>query len=316
MSSLSSGAICRTATLLVLVLVALGGPRVEAVEAVEAPQAPSLSSLYREERLAPAPWPRANTLRVAPSGWILIDGILGEFSGSLYQHVLPVLRDEAGVADLEVIRPSSFESMDANADRLAELLQANFQLWKKPLVILAHSRGAAETHLALLRHPDLIDSGAIDSVVLVQGAFHGSPLASFVEDRVGGILGPFQKSVRTLAPDEATRLHLEARRKLSREQRTRIASKVFFVRGRAKDAAVRAALRAGGLYLDLFHGENDGVLLTAHQKVPGLGRDLGILDADHFELLGSTAQATASERAEAAPRAFIRALLRVLSVSH
>jgi pimeloyl-ACP methyl ester carboxylesterase len=278
----------------------------------DAPETPSLATLYRQERLTPAPVTLSDSSRVSSTGWVLIDGILGEFSGSLYQHVLPVLRDEAGVMDVEVIRPSSYESMDANADRLAESLRKNFQRGKRPLVILAHSRGAAETHLALLRHPDLIESGVIDSAVLVQGAFHGSPLASFVEDRVGGILGPFRDSVRTLTPDEATRLHLDARRKLSREQRMRIASKVFFVRGRAQGSTVRAALRSGGLYLDLFHGENDGVLLTTQQKVAGLGRDLGILDADHFELLGSTTKATDSEPAEAAPRAFTRALLRVL----
>ncbi len=284
--------------------------------AAAAHESPSLAHLYRQDRFAPASLASDNQSWAASAGWVLIDGMLGEWSSSLYEHVLPVLRHEAGVLDVEVLRPSSLAPMDVNAERLAVLLQKTSRNWRKPLVVVAHSRGAAEMLLALIRHPELIESARIESVILVQGAFIGSPLASFVEDRLGRLLGPLRDAVRTLVPEQALQLHLQARRLLTPKQRSLIASKVFFVRSRARGAPARTALRAGGLYLDLFHGENDGVLLTSQQRVPKLGQDLGILEGDHFELLGATARPTSSEGAEIAPQAFMRALIRVLSRSH
>jgi hypothetical protein len=59
--------------------------------------------------------------------------------------------------------------------------------------------------------------------------------------------------------------------------------KVVFVRAAADFSGVRTALKAGHLYLTIFAGgRSDGVLVTDEQIVHGFGRDLGVLEGDHF----------------------------------
>ena len=121
--------------------------------------------------------------------WVLIDGILGDFSQTLYAQMKMVLRDEVGIQSVDILRPSSVNTILENADLLARELNFIAKKHGQRLVLVAHSRGAVEVFLALLKHPNLLSQDIVAKVVLVQGAFDGSPLADFVVNNVGGICG-------------------------------------------------------------------------------------------------------------------------------
>jgi pimeloyl-ACP methyl ester carboxylesterase len=250
--------------------------------------------------------------------FVLVDGILGDFVQDLYTQAVPQLRSEAGLKQISVIRPSTFNSMTQNADQLA----LEFSRAKKPLIVLAHSRGAAETFLALLKHPELITSGKVARAVLVQGAYSGSPLAEFVQAQLAQlcpnqpisllresceIAGYFKASIHTLVPHSTDQLMRSAAAKLTADERSAFMERVRFVRAQSELTSTRFALMPGAAYFKVYYsdqGPNDGVLFTEKMHVPGLGVDWGVLPADHFGLLGG-AESDHSKQ-------FIRATLREL----
>ncbi|MEO6459201.1 MAG: hypothetical protein ABIO95_02020, partial [Bdellovibrionota bacterium] len=201
----------------------------------------SVASLKMQHRFSPKLQEKA-----AGFQWVLVDGIFGDALSEGSSDFQNVLEKEVGASNIEVIRPSSLDSIQENA----EFLDGYFSLLSRkgpPLMIVAHSRGALSTLLALAANPELVESGRIAGAVYIQGAFAGSPLAEYVDSKVHGLCNlfaikslnatcevyeAFAPSIETLKPEIVRKeLGLEFS-KLSSQQLGNLSSKSFFVKSK------------------------------------------------------------------------------------
>jgi hypothetical protein len=76
--------------------------------------------------------------------------------------------------------------------------------------------------------------------------------------------------------------------RLTEEERASFTNRLFYVRASQHSIfRVCLAFRIPWLVNRDHGGENDGMLLTANEKLPNLGTDLGVLRSDHAGLFGS-----------------------------
>lgn len=301
------------------------------------PLKPKLSTLLSPS--SPNSVPAVAPASIAKRPAILISGILNELKrGRYFAEAYTALKQEMGFASVQAIYPSSLISVSDNSEILTQSL-----FREDGAIVIAHSKGGAESLLAVLHHPNLILDGHIDRLVLVQAAIGGSPLANAIVDGaewddllapnpLAHLLGQW-KGLRSLRPQVIQPLFREAlsdcAKRLTAKQFQMLSDRIFYVRGSQyfnpalpfSDHNQLAALAVPtGAYLDRFNdrhfanvaeGDNDGFVIERDQKLDGIGVDLGILYADHFDLFEQVATSNASPLVE---RAFIRAVVREIAV--
>lgn len=233
--------------------------------------------------------------------YLFIDGILGDLTQDLYKNLIPYLESELPSTSVRVLRPSSFNNMEANAKWISLELKSKKE---KPLIVVAHSRGAAELYLALLKDPSLFEQASIHKIIFVQGAFSGSPLAEWVTtllqktcptkspsqtSEVCSFAKLFEQSAQSLNPYTAIEIRSRYQKNLKDTAKLHFQNNVYFVRSQSSSKTTTMPLKASHAYLKRYYNGfyNDGILLTSHQRIKGMGQDLGILEADHLSLLGS-----------------------------
>lgn len=256
------------------------------------PERPSLTAHGPE-------WLRASTGDVQLEGRhvVFISGFLNELIPGYFEDNAAVCRQLG--AETSLIAPSS----DGGFDRDVGLIERELAFRRGvPVVLFGHSKGGAAALLTVMRHPELVLSGQVEAVIVVQGAVGGSPLAEALR------LLPL-KGLKDLAPARARALFAEASSgldaRLTPEERARFFSHVFYVRSARDSRPVAAELSLTELALR-GQGPNDGLLNQADMRL-GEGVDLGVLDSDHASLTVSSflSVSTPEER-----RAFTLALFR------
>lgn len=276
----------------------------------------SLDDKWREE-LAMEPHPDESvpkikllTQKLGQLHVVFVTGFFNEAFSDYFEDNLETMRDDLGIDTLTVVRPPSWEGLHANAAWLHEVLLNKYaEGGSKPLVIVSHSKGAAEIALMLMEHPEFARK-ALAKAALIQAAMGGSHIADLL-----GIGGPLANlflertwpGLASLRTKDSRRIFGEATSRLSEHDRLAISEKVSFVRSYQKSGTVTEGLKATHAYLSDHFGPNDGLLLPEDQILPGLGRDLGALDADHSDLVFSESWSDASRHTR---HAFTRALLR------
>ncbi len=174
-----------------------------------------------------------------------------------------------------------------------------------PVVLVGHSKGGAAVLLTVLQHPELVLTGRVECVVVIQGAVGGSPLADALT-KVRPLAKPGLRSLTTGQAKSAFVLAMDAAaRSLTEAEWARLFSRIFYVRSAHREGSLGAELAITELILR-EHGENDGLLPPGEMKLDE-GVDLGVLDADHASLTVSSflSVTTVEER-----RAFTTALYR------
>ncbi len=185
---------------------------------------------------------------------------------------------------------------------------------KQSLIIVAHSKGAAEAILCLARYPNLIKTGKVIEAIFIQGAF-GSPLARFtlsmcsklfpydpskglfvnssdqkptLRDKCGEALQNY-RGVRSLGHDEFDARMSEALEKLEPELLAQLSDHISYVVSYADSSTpTRFWELASKRYLDLVSGPNDGSVPTSRQTVMGLGKVRLRVVAEHTSLIEDT----------------------------
>ena len=85
-----------------------------------------------------------------------------------------------------------------------------------------------------------------------------------------------------------------------------LAGKIFFIRAHRAAEKVSGLLAASAFYLSAYYGENDGMVEVTDQWIPGTGKVIATLDADHFAFVVAS---PVSAQPPSTRRAFPRALL-------
>lgn len=260
---------------------------------------------------------------------VFIDGIANELAslaGNYFTDNIAAIQ-ELGIGHTHLSPPSGRPILE-NAHWLYEELRQIYAKEQQPLILIAHSKGGVEALLAVLNFPELLTSNIIEKVVLIQAAIGGAELIGKINPFL--YFGPIeflygngldslkpaetQKSIQHAFRTFETYLKLHSKNSKKYEEKFRwFSNKVYFVRAaHDEDEDLSLGLKSVLFFCHeglSFSSAHDGILHTADQKLPDeytFGTDLGILAADHIELVISGLFAHSDSQTR---QAFTRALL-------
>lgn len=236
--------------------------------------------------------------------FVLVAGFLNERTPFYWDDMVTAL-EQLGVPNeqISVIFPSSQNTIFKNS----EFLKKSFEEipTQKPLVVISHSKGAVETFQFAWDNPEFVKS-RIKALFFLQGAFGGSYIADhlfsgeFKTDSavpVGrrilmnaqfyvewALLLGYKESLYELTTEAAVKWQetiLSKRRSAHRL----IDDRIFFLTSFETEKNYSFYLKNASIYLNTYHGTNDGLLLTRQQLVPKVGKTIATLQADHCDFV-------------------------------
>ncbi|MFZ9594447.1 MAG: esterase/lipase family protein [Bdellovibrionia bacterium] len=258
---------------------------------------------------------------------LFVPGFMNEVSvgnSIYYRSNIQAAEAELGMGATYFPLPSS-RPVEENSAIIADKVNEIYQREGRPVILVGHSKGGAESLHSILKYPELILDEKVDRVVLLQSAIGGSPLATPEQPGVGlrVISYLIPQGLQSLSPGAAKQLFDEAfggfvdrlkerfghegENKL-KEKIDEVSKKVFYVRSVEEPQnwswGTQIVHRVCGNDLR-NHGQSDGLLLIDDQIDQRIGVDLGVIQADHIDLAvdGVFSSLSSEDR-----RAFTRAL--------
>jgi hypothetical protein len=264
--------------------------------------------------------------------YILIDGFLSENTQKNFLPAVKVFQTQWNISDFTVLRPSSYKSIPENAEIVYNtLMNLRATSPHKKAIIIAHSKGATETFLALLHHPELIKEKGVTDFITVDGCIAGTPLADiwtyFCKDPPKFQLSEmnaemeqqrnyfceyakkWDSPLRSMKPNIVKPLIASALAGTSREDLSAYTNHFWTIEGAWPKISEewKTFFIFPHLYLQYMYGDNDGVIPTANQRFPeGFGHSMGVFPTDH----GGLTNIADTPQKELAREAFIRAVFR------
>ncbi len=263
----------------------------------------SLSARFRQTMETPTPLSAASIPSAKGLHFLFVGGFLNEGIPGYFVDNMAVVTEELG-ATASVIFPKSADDLEEDAAGIRdEVISLSDQL-QRPVVLVGHSKGGAGVVLAALKYPELIRGGRVVDVISIQGAIHGSPIADAMTESLPiPLLHQKFKGLTALTRKRADGAFRSA--PMAGDLTDWYRDHLFFVRSSESTGVVAAELQLSHAFLTRF-GPNDGLLCEGDQLLGGVGRDLGVLRADHGAL---TVTAPISGFTADTRRAFTRALL-------
>jgi pimeloyl-ACP methyl ester carboxylesterase len=226
-------------------------------------------------------------------------------SVSYYYLLAKGLRERA-LDDMVEITPS----LSTTAKEFSELLKAKieevkWELPRRPIVLIGHSRGAPFIMEYLLSNPQSLVDNSIGKVIFIQGALNGSLIGSvglmttitsaavgppWINKLLKKIPGISDYSIKDLIRGFSTVTHgIESAfkyriSKLGPEARAVLNKKILYIRSYQPCSDIDPDLKLSCLSLAAF-GKNDGLLLLRDQMIDGVGRIIADIETGHMDLL-------------------------------
>lgn len=260
--------------------------------------------------------------------FIFVDGIFGDYLKQNFGPAFHHLDSEHPAAEKIVIRPKTDNAIEVNAElTFQKINEFRFTSAKKKTVIVAHSKGGAETLVMLLRHPEAIRLWGLEKVVLVSAPLAGTDVIDVVQHFCADVpkstcdeLYQRLPVLDAFTPVKMKALVTESMNRPSSADRALLESKIYYVRTQMKETDFYSPLYFPHTYLSLIHPEekqNDGIIATRNELIYEhgfdgtdgdhvFGTDLGIFMGDHNSLLNSTS----FQNTEAKRQLFFKNLLQ------
>ncbi len=238
--------------------------------------------------------------------FVFVGGFLNEISYGYFKDNESFLKDlKIPKKQIHKIFPSSSVAVEKNIPWLAKNLLEKFNSNKKPLVIISHSKGAAETLGVILKYPLILKK--IHKVFLVQAAVRGSHVADYMMG-VGRKLDEkmvwhrrfemdFKKSanvtipqlvnqgISSLSHSAMTNLWNKLAKGRRDEFKEKLKNKVFYIGSHEQLDGISKSITASGLYLSTYYGASDGLIMANEYYIDDLGTRLGLFEnIDHMDL--------------------------------
>ena len=300
--------------LIALTHVLFGNTNCSAEPGIDKARFEALVQGFSNGQLTPPP---AETHRQQKLQYVFVTGFGGEFFPWYFTSQIREL-ERLGVekSQIHVLRPDSNGKPLENAAWLEkELAQIDGSL-----VLVAHSKGAFESLVFAVQHPEFIEQ-RVRGLYLIQGAFRGSAIADILErrrrisawsrhtwwERINLLLQilrgrttygiAFPNGLKSLTTESADRVWQDLANQ-ARAAAPRIRDKVYFV------TAVSSATSPTKREIEHQVGETDDVLHLNSQSIPELGKTIALLKTGHVGLV----TAALTTKGTIAPRAFIRSV--------
>ncbi len=191
--------------------------------------------------------------------------------------------------------PSSRNSIPENSQILKEhILKTHFE-HQKPLILVGHSKGAAEILHVILEYPDLILEGCVERIILIQAPIQGAPVANepsrwICYEAIKAITGLETETLSEVGAKTVFDLAFEHYHAAITDEAKHdfVSNRIFYVRSASKSEDHSYCLQ---LVLGItqhqpeIHGHSDGLIPVNAQLDSRIGIDLGVVQADHFGLV-------------------------------
>jgi hypothetical protein len=248
--------------------------------------------------------------------FVFVGGVFGEMMPGNFRAAKKVLKREFHT-DFSFIQPESCNTVLENAKILTETFYKINAEQGKPLIVIGHSKAGPEIILALLADSSLLDKGVISHVITIQGALGGSSLTDVLDPSKIPLIRKCD-GLESLSPenieavfDSAWNQFQESTPEQSLEN---LNDSVFYIRSQIiADNPMNALIPFRKMLRRTHEGKNnDGLIPVELQYRPEFGTDLGILDADHADLVMGGILSNSSKTYR---RTFIRTLITYLFAS-
>lgn len=234
--------------------------------------------------------------------YVFVSGFLNEKTPFYWDDIVTKLK-RLGVKDEEIlfIDPPSNKTIEQNTEVIHDEF-TNIKI-SKPIIMIAHSKGAVETFNFVWNFPELVKE-KVHSAIFIQGAFGGSYVAdTFVTGKLDFdskismldqiimqaqfklnefILEGYRTGLQdlTIASRLKWRMEIFAKKRPLHDE---LRNKLVFISSTEETDRVSLYLRNAGRYLSAYQGPNDGLLLANAQHLPfGLHEEV---KADHADFV-------------------------------
>jgi pimeloyl-ACP methyl ester carboxylesterase len=239
--------------------------------------------------------------------YVFVGGFANEYLVGYFAQNAQELRNQ-GVprSAIHFIHPSSSRTVADNLGPVRDEMLKIAETGPERLVVIAHSRGACDALAFALRNPQFIHD-RIEAMFLVQGPFGGTGLADYLEGEGKPMDGQMPRVQRWVAyqlgrvvqssiSDRGWQGAIKGlKREPSRDYWSRslaehasaiplVSPKIFYIAARARPSRLGWFHKVTSSYLSSYYGPNDGIVTLDDQRLPGLGRCLGPVDAGHADL--------------------------------
>lgn len=235
--------------------------------------------------------------------YVFVAGFFNEKIPFYFKDSVASLQD-LGVdrSAITVIKPPSKKVPHDNLALIDGFLRAVDP--SKPIVIIAHSKGAVEMLLYAMSNPEFVRE-RVQAIFLIQGAYRGSPLVDYL---VGGAKVCDQRSsklncylmaslrrlsplvlvndgFRSMSPSVSNNTWSIFERNLG-QIRAQIHDKIFYIVSSQDPNRQTGFLKIFGTYLSTYFSENDGLVAVNQQALPMIGRIIAVIpDASHADFV-------------------------------
>jgi pimeloyl-ACP methyl ester carboxylesterase len=250
--------------------------------------------------------------------YVFVQGFLGELIHSAFRDNMAALRT-VGVADdhIHEVKISSLNPIPANVELFSSRLSSILSADNDPIVLIGHSEGATVVLAYALGASEAIRH-RLGGVYLVHGCFGGSPIADFLSGNGVPIDSRLPVAVRWVMEgiesldiadriagfEKATGMHFGAGAvSLTHAAETafwqgfladhqtelqEVNSRVYYLRGYQTPQNVPYAMYVPDWYMDVYYGQNDGLVPLDYQLLDGVGSTLAVLQEDHNFAVGTS----------------------------
>jgi hypothetical protein len=287
-----------------------------------------------QELTTPRNFTPAELRTIQATQFIFIDGMFGDHFKENFEPAVAVLNTEWH-AENTVIFPRSLNSMPTNSEILyqeVKTLRKNSK--KKQAILITHSKGAAETMMMLLQHPDVVSDLGFTQFLQISSPLGGTNIVEFVNTLCNGSEGNHEPctmlnsdfpSAEGFASEVVQPIYTAGLAALTPAEKSALQSKTYYVETQMPDDDFRSPLFTPHLWMEVSHpedGPNDGAIPTKYELMqekgfgpeagPVFGTDLGIMMGDHNSLMNK-----AKTPAELAFRqAFFKVLINRVLLGH
>jgi pimeloyl-ACP methyl ester carboxylesterase len=245
--------------------------------------------------------------------YVFVKGFLNESVPGYFSDSIEYLkRHKIEDASITLIGGSSKNTTEVGAaDLLATLKQLAVKT-TRPLVVIAHSKGAAEALAVALAHPQFA-SAKLKALFLIQGAIGGSYVADYVHregitpDQSMGLLhyykfltlrstasvlnplvGPGLLALTTAKSKSLFHGLLQAHSEATKL----VGEQIFYITTHQNTDSTTPALQCTAAYLNRYYGPSDGLVLEKDASLPEVGSVLLSTEGDHSDLCVSSPLST------------------------
>lgn len=258
---------------------------------------------YNRSKLAPT---KTTMTRASRYSYVFVGGMLNEKVGGQFpDNRGALIRFGIKRSQIFIIHPKSKEAIRTNAQLIAAELSKIYLKTDKPMVLIAHSKGAAEILAIALTLPELMKH-KIAAAFLIQGAIGGSALAdhftgagatvdhrmprldrmalSVIDNGVDYLKSSMHRGIKSLTKKNTSQLwkYLLTTHSIAQFQQ----DKIYYISSKQKYAKLSSVLIPTGSYLTTYYGANDGLVEQSAHFHSQFGTHLAMVDADHTDLTG------------------------------